>query len=154
MPLHNEWPLLWNTVGYFPHGFLLPTQKFDLTLVSQPTRGFHSRGIRKKKLKLFLRFWEHNIRSSSVLMCLSYHKKAVIKKMSAWCRRCTKTVNSCCVFNKPWNSSSKMVQWNYNVCFHSHILLNSEAIISTPRRDRIHEQKTCQRNWNQSRVKT
>lgn len=45
------------------------------------------------------------------------------RKMSVWCRRCTKTVNSCCVFNKPWNSSNKMVCWNDNVRFHSHVLL-------------------------------
>lgn len=82
-----------------------------------------ARGIRKMKLKLCLRFWESHMRGSSVLVCLSQDRKALSSTASAGCRRWTQTVNSCCVFNKPWNSSNKTVCWNDNVSFHSHILL-------------------------------
>lgn len=82
-----------------------------------------ARGIRKMKLKLFLRFWERHMRGSSVLLCLSQDRKALSSTTSAGCTRWTQTVNSCCVCNKPWNSSNKTVCWNDNVSFHSHILL-------------------------------
>lgn len=97
-------------------------ETWSSTSPKQRARG-RARGIRKMKLKLCLRFWERHMRGSSVLVCLSQDRKALSSTTSAGCRRWTQTVNSCCVFNKPWNSSNKTVCWNDNVSFHSHILL-------------------------------